>query len=146
MAGPHRRRRRRDFYTHWITDRIRFSDTDQVGHVNNLAVAAYVETGRLYHSAEVLQPLLDDGDGFILARVEIDYLAELRFGGQVDIGTRLVRLGGSSLTVGSAVFGPDGRCVAVADSIVAHLGPNGPTPFSAAVRRRLEGHLPPDAS
>lgn len=146
MAGPRPERRQRDFYTHWITDRIRFSDTDQVGHVNNLALAAYVETGRLYHSLEVLQPLLGAGHGFILARVEIDYLAELHFGGQVDVGTRVVQLGRSSLTVGTAVFGPDRGCAVVADSIVAHLGPQGPSPFPADLRRRLQGQLPPAAA
>jgi acyl-CoA thioester hydrolase len=145
VAGPDPRRLQRDYYTHWVTDRIRFSDTDQVGHVNNLALAAYVETGRLYHSRDVLQPLLDGEGGFILARVEIDFVSELHFGGQVDVGTRVVRMGRSSLTVGTGVFGPDGRCAVVADSIVAHLGPHGTAPLPDDLRARI-GALLPEAS
>ena len=37
----------RSIYPHWCTDTVRFSDQDAAGHVNNVAICAYIETARL---------------------------------------------------------------------------------------------------
>ena len=37
----------RSIYPHWCTDTVRFSDQDAAGHVNNVAICAYLETARL---------------------------------------------------------------------------------------------------
>ena len=34
----------RSIYPHWCTDTVRFSDQDAAGHVNNVALCAYLET------------------------------------------------------------------------------------------------------
>jgi acyl-CoA thioester hydrolase len=36
----------RGSFTHWCSEHVRWSNTDLVGHVNNLSFAAYCETGR----------------------------------------------------------------------------------------------------
>ena len=36
----------RSTYSYWLTENIRWSDTDLVGHVNNLSFSTYYETGR----------------------------------------------------------------------------------------------------
>ena len=33
----------RSIYPHWCTDTVRFSDQDAAGHVNNVAICAYLE-------------------------------------------------------------------------------------------------------
>jgi hypothetical protein len=42
-------------FPHWLTERVRWSDTDLVGHVNNLSFGTYIETGR----TEFLRELID---------------------------------------------------------------------------------------
>lgn len=127
-----------DAYDEWVTERIRFSDTDAMGHVNNLAIAAYFESGRIAFGTNVAGSGPHEAHGFILARLEIDYHAELYFPGEVRVGTRVLRVGRTSYTVGSGVFGDVGRCVATSQSVVVMLGPDGPTPIEGDLRTRLE--------
>ncbi len=87
-----------------------------MGHVNNVAIATYVEAARTM----IIQGLLDQFShpelDFILARVTIDYLQELHYPGTVDVGARLTRLGTKSLTSGYGVFLGD-QCIATAISV-----------------------------
>ena len=70
-------------------ERVRFRDCDAMGHVNNAVYSTFLEEARI----EVLGGLTD----FILARVEIDFRAELRAGEEIEIGTRCSRIGTKSL-------------------------------------------------
>jgi acyl-CoA thioester hydrolase len=98
-------------YPHRTTDMIRYADLDPQGHVNNAVFATYFETGRV---AMFRNPDLGIGvpDGtFILVRSEIDYMRELRWPGNVEIGTAVMEFGRSSFTVGQVIFN-DGACAA----------------------------------
>lgn len=126
-----------DFYRHWTTDNVRFSDQDGTGHVNNVAVAAYVETGRLAFMRDIVRLNRDDGESGILAKLTIDYRSESYWPGQVDIGTRLLKIGGKSFTVGSGLF-RDGQCIATSESVLVYLKNRESAPISGPLRERLE--------
>lgn len=99
-----------------IEENVRYSDTDRQNHVNNIAFAVFLEAGRvqlLFGYGEVL--VLDCV--FVLARSEIDFLAELDWPGTVSIGTRVQRLGTSSLAIEQALF-QNGRCAARSLSVM----------------------------
>jgi acyl-CoA thioester hydrolase len=103
-------------YPHRVTDIIRFGDLDPQGHVNNAVFATYLEAGRV---AMFRNP--DFGIGiadatFILARLEIDFLSELRWPGSVEVGTAVVAFGRSSFTMDQAIFS-NGACAATARAI-----------------------------
>jgi acyl-CoA thioester hydrolase len=118
---------------------IRYSDQDPLGHVNNVAVAAYLEVGR----TELYGPLLARfGAGKIdtvVARLTIDYLAEFHYPGTAEVGTRIIRLGTKSLTVGSGIFVGD-RCVATAEcvSVLFDMTKRASTEPPPDLRRELE--------
>lgn len=107
---------RRESFTHWTPVTIRFSDQDIYGHVNNVAVAAYVEACRTM----LIHPFLDRERhpelGFMLARVAIDYRHEFRYPGTVAVGGRVTRVGGKSFTSGYGLF-LDRTCLATAESV-----------------------------
>jgi acyl-CoA thioester hydrolase len=132
-----RRATERDWYTAWQSDRIRFSDTDMMGHVNNVAIAAFVETGRVAFGMEIATHATDRVQGFILARLSIEYLRELRYPGTVEVGSRVTRVGRTSYTMASAVFFADG-CVATAESVLVMLGADGPVEIDGDLRAELE--------
>ncbi len=92
-----------DAYVHRIDHDIRFFDLDGVGHVNHAAVARYFEEGRLAYLQGINDPITSD-PVFMLARIEIDYLAQLRWPGGVTIGTRIARFGRTSVHWDQAVF------------------------------------------
>ena len=101
-------------------DKIRYADTDRQGHVNNAVFSTFLETGRvafLYHPEH---PVLADGASFVIASLHLDFLREITWPGQVDIGTGVVRIGSSSLTLLQQLFQHD-RCVASAKTVIVQV-------------------------
>jgi len=107
-------------FPHLSFDKLRYADTDMLGHANKVTFATFFETGRvelLYHRPE---PLAAPGCGFVIARLAIDFAAEILWPGKVDIGTRVVAIGRSSVTLGQALF-QDGRHVASSQSVIVQI-------------------------
>lgn len=105
-------------YWRWVHGMTRFSDTDRIGHVNNTVVPQMIEVGRVTMIDQLMgdvAPVVE----WVVARLEVDYLAELNFPSTLDIGTRVVAVGNSSYTVISGVFEGD-RCIARARSVLVH--------------------------
>ena len=100
----------------WTPVTIRYSDQDSMGHVNNCAYAAYAEAGRTMFLGGLLDPAMHPSIDFILASVKIDYLKEIYYPGSVNIGTRILKLGTKSMTLGTGMF-LDGEAVAIAESV-----------------------------
>ena len=89
----------------WTEEKVRISDTDHNGHVNNTATGQYCEAGR----GELMLHVAGSrgaGRGFAMAvaRVAIDYRREIHWPGRVRVGTRVARIGTSSVTVAQGLF------------------------------------------
>jgi acyl-CoA thioester hydrolase len=100
-----------------ISIRPRVSETDMLGHINNVAVVAWLEEGRSYMVREALEKT-PQMPPFVLARLEIDYRAQLYFGEEVQVWSGTERLGNTSLVIRQRVLQrgvtcADGRCVLV---------------------------------
>ena len=133
-----------DLYDHWVDEVVRFSDTDQQGHVNNTAITKYVESGRLHFDFDVLSPVGDGVDepfSLILANLNVNYLAETFFPGRVRVGTRLIRLGSSSLTTAHGVFRENG-CIATSTCVMVNKVAGASKAIGPQMRARLERLLP----
>jgi len=70
-------------------DTIRYGDTDRQGHVNNAAFATFLETGRVAFLHQNPRSLAPAGTSFVIARLTLDFRAEITWPGKVDIGTRV---------------------------------------------------------
>jgi acyl-CoA thioester hydrolase len=131
-------------YSHWADDVVRFCDTDQAGHVNNVAIAAYVETGRLMFDREVIEAaaagLEGEGSHAILANLTLNYLAESFWPGKVKVGSRLIRIGNSSLTTAHGVFRENG-CIATATCVLVNRSAGQSAPIGPKMRERLAALL-----
>lgn len=117
-------------------DKLRYGDTDRQGHVNNAVFATFLETGRtelLYCDAEP-----DAGAAFVIARLELDYLAEVTWPGEVEIGTAVSDVGRSSFRMVQTVF-QNGRPVAKGLSVVVQM--NEETRKSQVLSERLRRRL-----
>ncbi len=92
----------------------RFSETDANGHINNTVPAVWFEEGRsrlIYESAKV-------SPAAIIAHIDIDYLAEMRFRLPVTIRTGIERFGEKSYTYYQEAW-QDGRLCARARAVCA---------------------------
>jgi acyl-CoA thioester hydrolase len=128
----------RSIYPHWCTDTVRFCDQDAAGHVNNVALCAYLETARLTFMRDMgMMEKREDGVRGISAGMTVSFLAESHWPGQVELGTGVIKVGTSSLTVGSGAF-KDGVCIAAAEMTVVRLKGTAPHPIDPAFRETLE--------
>lgn len=87
---------------------VRWRDLDLLGHLNQSVYHEYLEEGRaeLFSSLDVNFP-------FVLARVELDYRNEVRRDhGEVQVVTRIGKVGRSSVTVDNEIVLPDGTVAA----------------------------------
>ncbi len=86
------------------THRLRFNDTDGLGHVNNAVFAVMLEQGRSELAVEAGLPMGRDGQALVIVRLELDFVREMAWPGDVRIETWLARLGGRSFTMGQQLI------------------------------------------
>ncbi len=97
---------RREDFAHAIRLAVRWGDMDTLGHVNNAKFFTYEESSRI----EYFQPLaLDDPRmwkdyGLILASIGADFLAQVHYPAELEVCTRVSRIGRSSMSTLSALF------------------------------------------
>ena len=129
-------------YRHLEPLSTRYSDQDSMGHINNVAYAAYMEAGRLAYLLNFMPPSQDGGVNYVLANLNIDYLAEMHFPGPVLVGGKTLKLGKSSLTTGYGVF-KNGICFATATCVNVHIDreTRKSKPIPAAVQQALRAEL-----
>jgi acyl-CoA thioester hydrolase len=118
----------------WNKDTLRLSDHDHQDHVNNAVHAVLFTNGRYNFIQRNLRPHVAGEAPLALVRITIEYLNEMHHPGEVECGTSIRRVGRSSVTFGQALFN-EGRCAAVAESVMVLLDP--------ATRRAKP--LPPEA-
>lgn len=120
----------------------RFNDTDALGHINNASIATWFEEARrpLF---KIFNPSLDPKKwNLIIARVEIDYLAQGHYQKDTEILTHLERIGNSSMIIVQQAL-QDGTCIAKGKTVMVHFDyqTNKPAPIPEAIRTLLSEHL-----
>jgi acyl-CoA thioester hydrolase len=116
----------------------RFDDLDPLGHINNIAFAVFAESARIEWERVHIKPLMAPGLDLVMAHLELDFLHELLWPGNVDIGTRLIRVGTSSLAFRQALF-QNGRCCALVHPVLVQfdLAIRHATPFTPEARQHF---------
>lgn len=117
---------------------MRFSDTDALGHVNNVSFAAYAETGRV----DFLKRLGTAVTSLILANVAIDFRRQVTYGEPIHVDTWVEALGRTSITLGQTIWAADQRAADVR-SVAVHFdyATGKPIELTDAIRRELEPML-----
>ncbi len=79
------------------THKLRFSDCDMVGHVNNAVYSVMFEAGRtdLMQAAGVYG--VGNAFSMVIVRLEIDFKREMNWPGDVVIETHVERIGNKSI-------------------------------------------------
>lgn len=127
-------------YLFWTREKLRNADTDLQGHVNNAVLASLFEAGRI----EVLRnPRMEDTfrkSVIVVARLLINFRKELFYPGEVSVGSRVSRIGRSSLDFQQTIFAANGE-VATAEATCVLLDKINRKPMEVpeAVRAVLTG-------
>jgi acyl-CoA thioester hydrolase len=115
----------------WVTrERVRFRDCDAMGHVNNAVYSTYLEQARI--------GIMGGLGEMILARVEIDFRAELRAGEEIEVRSRCSRIGTKSFDLDHEIWAGE-RLVAEAKSVLVGYDyeARASAPLTEEQRRRL---------
>ncbi|MBO8181555.1 MAG: acyl-CoA thioesterase [Archaeoglobus sp.] len=114
-----------------------FGDLDSFGHVNNARIFTYLEAGRFKYFKERLGSL--GGVEFVLARVEVDFIAPINLGDIVKVKMWVGEIGNSSWEFLYSVE-KDGKEVVKAKSVQVwyDLRKNKSKPIPERIREVLE--------
>ena len=126
-------------YPHRDFVQTRFQDLDVLGHINNVAMAALFETGRVRFN-HAIGLAGRSGHRWLVANVEINYIAEGHFPGDVEMAHGIGAVGTRSWTIWGAAF-QDGQPVATCDTTIVMSGEKGaraiPEDFRADLQKWL---------
>ncbi|RUO33997.1 acyl-CoA thioesterase [Aliidiomarina soli] len=125
--------------------KVRFYETDALGHVNNTVIPAWFETGRL----PVFELFTEQGNlyevSLIVANLNVDFLRPVYFGEMVTLKTYIARIGKSSFDIGSEVWQSGQLCAKGTTILVNYDHKNGHSvPISEAIKAKLLQQTHPD--
>lgn len=105
---------------HETIHRLRFNDTDALGHVNNAVFVVLLEQGRA--DLMNLAGLTNDASEYMLviARLELDFKASLTWPGEVRIETEVAGVGTSSFRLRQRLL-QNGRLCGVALTVMVQV-------------------------
>lgn len=129
----------KDVYKHWTTVHLRYGDTDRQGHINNAVFCTLFESGRVAFLFNESGSITEPGNAFVIAKLSLDFIAEMNFPGLAQVGSKILSIGKSSFTVGQAIF-KDGECCSTSESVIVHTDENTrrSAPLPEPVRQKLE--------
>jgi acyl-CoA thioester hydrolase len=124
---------------------VRYNDLDPLGHVNNAAMAIYLEQARCELITPKLKAISRSLD-MVLASTALDYRRELHYPGLVEVGTIATRIGGKSFALSHGVF-QDGHCAGTGSVVlvVFDLDKRASVAIPEAIRALIGGFETGDA-
>ena len=131
-------RQDRALYPHSVRVQTRYHDEDRLGHVNNIAVAAYYDEARsqlMRRTFELTRGLT--GVRIVTADVRVSYMGEVFHPGDVEVASGILRIGNSSWEIGQTMFQND-RCVGVATTVLVQASASGAGTIVPELRAALE--------
>lgn len=130
----------RGTYRHWTKVTLRYGDTDKQGHINNAAYCTFFESGRvdfLFNARG--EHVAGENKAFVIAKLTVDYLQEMNFPGNVEVGSKIRSIGRSSFVVGQGAFIGE-TCFSTAESIIVLIDETTKrsTPLTERLLNKLE--------
>jgi acyl-CoA thioester hydrolase len=120
----------------------RVSETDGVGHINNTTIPIWLEAGR-----NKLFKLFTPDSSFqnwkmIILKMNVEYLAQIYFGKDVEVRTWVKRIGNSSLELYEEIH-QDARVCATGTAVYVNfnLEKQKSEPIPDRIRQELEKHF-----
>ena len=126
-----------------ITLPVQWGEQDLFGHVNNAVYFRWFESSRIKYLEQIGLPDLMTREriGPILAAIGCNYRRQLTYPDTVEVGSRITRLGRTSLTMVNAIWSQRQQAI-VADGestiVVFDYKTQKPTPIPEEIRAAIE--------
>lgn len=87
-------------FKHKTKIKVRFSDLDAMQHVNNATYLTFLEEARIDYFSNLFNRKYDNLDfEAVVGRIEINYIHPIVFGDEVEVLTRISKIGTKSVDV-----------------------------------------------
>jgi len=120
----------------------RFSDTDGLQHISNIAIVDMMEASR-NELFRIFTPDLDLKKWrLILARVATDYLRQLYFQDDIEIRSGIKKIGNTSFILEQTAYQYHKKC-AITEAVLVHFDfqQQKKQPISDAILKELQKHI-----
>ena len=126
-----------------VTISPRFYETDAQGHISKVTIAGWFEAARSTLLTQVLADDISSQVQWMLANVNIDYVAETHFGSDVTITLDGLSVGNTSLTMSCEMVQEGQTCVR-GKAVLVNIDPEtrGKRRISDPLRARLAKVFP----
>ncbi|MFO0996321.1 MAG: thioesterase family protein [Alphaproteobacteria bacterium] len=126
-------------YRHWHEDVLRFGDMDMVWHIDHAVYVTLFQGARIEFWKWAKHDIFEPEHGLVMVHVSVDYHRGLEFPGRSRIGTRIQKMGNSSVTYAQALFDQGGQLCATCEAVNVRvaLKTNTPAPWPAELKARL---------
>ena len=121
---------------------VQWGDQDAFQHVNNTVYFRWYETGRIAYTTRLglYESMRTTRVGPILASISCDYRRQLTFPDTVYVGSRVVRIGRTSIAMEHALVSTSARVVAAegrSTLVVFDYNQNRPVPVPDNIREAI---------
>jgi acyl-CoA thioester hydrolase len=114
----------------------RFSDIDMLGHATNSVYQQYFDLGRMHYFIDVFNEQMDwQEEGLILVNINISYLSQVKLEEDIEVRTKIVKIGNKSVEMHQQIFNLSTQDVA-AESKSIMVGYRGKEGVSIPVPQR----------
>lgn len=131
----------------FIPIQVRFSDTDMLGHINNVSYFSYFEYGRLAYIEELdlakiwFSPHQQQTYTWVVAQQECHYLNQVYYGSDIKLGVRTSRIGNSSMDIEYVIYLPQEEIIATigrSTMVQIDIQTGKSAPLSEEVKRKIQ--------
>ncbi|HOE00202.1 MAG TPA: thioesterase family protein [Kiritimatiellia bacterium] len=128
-------------FTKTITPR--FGDADGLRHINNTRLPIWFELGRDPFFRFFNPEMLFEKWNLIMAHIDVDFVAPLLLGAEIEIRTYVAKVGNTSFTSYQEAW-QNGQLCAKGNAVVVHYDFKNrkPLPIPDDIRARLLEHRP----
>ena len=119
---------------------VRYADIDSYGHVNNAVFLSYFELGRVNFLRKHVSKENIESMSIVVARIEVDYLSEIKLNDRVVCETWISALGRTSL-VFESVLRKEDKEAAKSRVTMVHLDKHGRPELLPEYYRALINHV-----
>lgn len=117
----------------------RFGDMDVQAHINNVATVGFYQEARVqFHWEHLHHTPAHAGWAPVVANLNITFLKEISYPATVTVGVAVGRIGRSSFTLVKGLFGDDGECLGLAETVTVVTSGGRSMPIPDELRARLE--------
>lgn len=127
-------------YRFWTEEKLRNTDTDRQGHVNNGVMSSFFEAGRIELLAAPEIAAIRAATSIVVVRMLINFRKELFYPGTVRVGSCVTRVGRTSIEFLQAIQAANGEvATAEATCVLMDRATRKPTPVPELLRAYLTG-------